>query len=206
MARKKTFATARKKMVPDEPAKSAVVPDKIAKSAVVNGPRLAMAREKIPGKARKKHGKSSASLGELSASSNGPSVAASESGFLTHESSSSSESETVAARHASAARKKTFATAREKMALDEPAESAVVPDQIAKSAKGAEQDVRAIKEDEVVKASPPSLHITEKVAGRGLDSSRQGLPTIFMYQGETREAYVAGTFYHWEHISIVKSQ
>ena len=77
VARKKTFATATKKMVPDKPAKTAVVPDQIAKSALVNGPRLAVARERIPGMARKKHGNSSASLGERSSSSNGPSVAAS---------------------------------------------------------------------------------------------------------------------------------
>ena len=185
---------------------TAVEPNQLTKNAVVNRPRLAVARERIPGMARKKKAESSAPPRESSSTSNRPSAAASESSFSTGESSSSSESEKVVARQTSVARKKTFATAREKMAPDEPAESAVVPDQIAKSAKGAEQDVRAVKEDEVVKASPPSLHITEKVAGRGLDSLRQGLPTIFMYQGETREAYVAGTFYHWEHISIVKSQ
>lgn len=100
-------------------------------------------------------------------------------------------------------------------------------------------EVRAVKEGEVVKASPPSFQTpeevaggspqgprnrarrggtqvevepttsmekVEQVAGRVLDSSRQGLPTIFKYQGEAREAYVAGTFSHWERIPMVKSQ
>ena len=58
------------------------------------------------------------------------------------------------------ARKKTSATAREKMAPDEPAKRAAVPNQIAERAKGAEQEVRAIKEGEVVTALPPSLQTT----------------------------------------------
>ena len=124
-------------------------------------------RERIPRMARKKHGESSASPRELSSSSNEPSVPASESSLSTSESSTSSESEMIVARHASVARKKTFATAREKMVPGEFAESTVMPDQLAESANGAEREVRAVKEGEVVKASPPSFQITEEVAKFG---------------------------------------
>ena len=40
----------------------------------------------------------------------------------------------------------------------------------------------------------------------GNDKTRQGLPTIFKYGGEAKEAYVAGTFSKWEKIPMVKSQ
>jgi len=40
----------------------------------------------------------------------------------------------------------------------------------------------------------------------GSDKTRQGLPTIFKYGGEAKEAYVAGTFSKWEKIPMVKSQ
>ena len=105
---------------------TAVEPNQLTDNAVVNRPRLAVARERIPGLARKKKAESSAPQRESSSPSNGLSVAASESSFSTSESSSSSESETVVTRHANVARKKTSATAREKMAPDEPKENALV--------------------------------------------------------------------------------
>lgn len=40
----------------------------------------------------------------------------------------------------------------------------------------------------------------------GSDKTRQGLPTIFKYGGEAKEAFVAGTFSKWEKIPMVKSQ
>ena len=87
-----------------------------------------------------------------------------------------------------------------------PSESAVVSDQLTKSANGAEEEARAVNEGKLVKASPPIFQTTKEVAGRVLDSSRQAFPTTFMNQGEAREAYMAGTFSHWERIRMVKSQ
>ena len=46
----------------------------------------------------------------------------------------------------------------------------------------------------------------ELAVSRVVSSDRQGLPTIFKYNGEAKEAYVAGTFSKWEKIPMVKSQ
>ena len=46
----------------------------------------------------------------------------------------------------------------------------------------------------------------ELAVSRVVGSDRQGLPTIFKYNGEAKEAYVAGTFSKWEKIPMVKSQ
>ena len=46
----------------------------------------------------------------------------------------------------------------------------------------------------------------ELAISRVVSSDRQGLPTIFKYNGEAKEAYVAGTFSKWEKIPMVKSQ
>ena len=45
----------------------------------------------------------------------------------------------------------------------------------------------------------------ELAVSRVVGSDRQGLPTIFKYPGEAKEAYVAGTFSKWEKIPMVKS-
>lgn len=42
-------------------------------------------------------------------------------------------------------------------------------------------------------------------AGRVQEGHRQGLPTIFKFAGDAKEAYVAGTFSQWEKIPMVKS-
>ena len=46
----------------------------------------------------------------------------------------------------------------------------------------------------------------ELAVTRVVGSDRQGLPTIFKYGGEAKEAFVAGTFSKWEKIPMVKSQ
>ena len=58
-----------------------------------------------------------------------------------------------------------------------------------------------------VEAENDGVEATAELAiSRVVSSDRQGLPTIFKYNGEAKEAYVAGTFSKWEKIPMVKSQ
>jgi len=61
------------------------------------------------------------------------------------------------------------------------------------------RQARVEVEDDGVEAT------AELAVSRVVGSDRQGLPTIFKYGGDAKEAYVAGTFSKWEKIPMVKS-